>query len=106
MISSQFLTDWREFFRQTKGKIFGVEFIKADGTVRRMSARCGVYTPKNAAQPQGVQDRDSQDLAAGTLTVYDMNADKKTNSLKGGYRRFRFDRLQAVTFKGKRFPVV
>lgn len=105
MISTQFLQDWREFFRQTKGRIVGIEFQKADGTVRTMSARMGVYHPKNSPPVQGIHDRESQDLSAGTLTVYDMNADKKDNIQKGGYRRFRFDRLRAVTFQGKRFPV-
>lgn len=106
MISAEFLNQWREFFRQTAGKIVGVEFVKADGTIRRMSCRIGVYSPKNSQPPQGIADRQAEDFAAGTLTVYDMNADRRHNDLKGGYRRFRFDRLRAVTYKGKRFPVV
>lgn len=105
MITNQFLTEWREFFRNTHGKIVGLTFVKANGDVRTMSARVGVVNPKNATPPQGLVDRFHEDLAVGTLTVYDMNADKKDNVQKGGYRRFRFDRLLAVRFQGREYKV-
>jgi len=105
MNTTEFLEEWRKFFFSTKGKIVGVTFQKADGSIRTMSARMGVYNPKNAPAPQGIVDRVEQDSIANTLTVYDMNADKKDNVHKGGYRRFRFDRLLSVRYQGKTYKV-
>lgn len=105
MNSTEFLTEWRKFFSRTQGKIVGITFQKADGSIRTMSARMGVFHPKNTTAPQGIQDRTTQDEIAGTLTVYDMNADKKDNVRKGGYRRFRFDRLLSVRYQGKKYTV-
>ena len=105
MIPTDFLGQWRTFLLSTKGRIVGLTFQKADGTVRTMSARLGVYHPKNSPAPQGLEDRAEADLQAGTLTVYDMNADKRDNVNKGGYRRFRFDRLMSVRFQGRTYKI-
>ena len=105
MILSDFIRQWRDFFRNTNGQVFGLTFQKSDGSIRTMSARTGVYHSKNAQAVQGAVDRDAQDELAGTLTVFDMNADKRDNVNKGGYRRFRFDRLISVRFKKREYKI-
>lgn len=81
--------------------IFGVTFVKADGSIRRMTARLHVANPKNQPAPQGIVDRAAQDAESGTMTVYDMN--KRINGKQGAYRRFRLESVKEVQISGEKF---
>ena len=77
----------------TGGGFFNVEFIKADGTKRRMTARTGVtqyvkgvgrnYTPKE-----------------NHITVFDMNARSRNRDVRGDYRTLNTDKTLSFTYKG------
>lgn len=78
--------------KSSNGSIFSIEFIKANGELRRMVCRTGVskgitgkglaYTPKD------------YDL----LTVYDL--------ANAGYRMVRLNTLRRVTIGGNAFKVI
>lgn len=95
----------RGLFDLAGSRIFSVTFMKANGDLRTMSARLGVYQPKNAKAPQGIGDRQAEDRYHGTMTVYDMNADARSNSQKGGYRRFKLSSLKSVKINGTTYKV-
>ena len=73
--------------QSTKGRFFGVTFVKADGTLRNMTCRTGVskhtsgkglkYSPKER----------------GNVIVWDTSAK--------GYRTIKLDRLVSLRFGGK-----
>lgn len=91
----------RKTIEKAGHNIFGVTFIKADGSVRRMTARLHVAKPKNQPHPQGIVDRAAQDAESGTMTVYDMNC--RENGKQGAYRRFRLDMVKEVQISGEKF---
>ena len=78
--------------KSSKGKIFGVEFIKrTTGESRTMSARRGVG---KGVTGEGLKfDPESRQL----LTVYDMN--------KKGHRMISTDAITGLSFQGFKFTV-
>lgn len=100
--------------QRTNGKIFGVEFIKKNGQLRKMSARLGVI--KNI---KGEIDRWSSDINNDLLTVFDMNApilektpDKnlfgeeiKKVKNRGNYRRINLLSLRKLTIDGIEYSI-
>lgn len=82
----------------SKGRIFGIEFIKKNGEKRRMSARVSVS--KNV---KGVQDRTSQDIAHDLITVFDMNT--KVDGERGGFRRIQINTITYLKIKGQEYKV-
>lgn len=75
----------------TQGKIFAAQFIKKDGSTRKMVARIGVS--KNL---QGGQNGAS--AKNNLVTVYDM--------AKGGYRMINLKTLLTLKASGETYEVV
>ena len=88
----------KELILQTNGKIFGITFIKKDGTLRTMSARLGVNKGI-----KGKAQRKEEDERFNLLTVFDLNADRKSNSEKGGYRRINLRTVKILTINGTKY---
>ncbi len=80
-----------EFLRSTKGKIFSCEFIKKDGSLRKMVARLGVAKNLKGGK-NGVSSKNS------LITVYDM--------AKQAYRMVNLETLQTVKIGGIVYEVV
>lgn len=78
--------------KSSRGSIFGVQFVKANGQLRDMTARIGV---QKYAKGTGLAfDPESYDL----LTVFDMKAK--------GYRMVRLAAIRTLTVDGESFKVV
>ena len=73
-------------------RIFGAEFVKADGSRRKMACRLGVT--KGLRSPPGSWNGPRE---GEILTVWDMH--------KGAYRSIRLDRLRTLSIGGKLFRV-
>ncbi len=77
----------RELIRiKAKNQFFSVDYIKADGTKRKVVCRLGVKkyikTDSRTITPNN-----------GVITVYDM--------VKKNYRSLRLDRIQSITVAGE-----
>jgi hypothetical protein len=86
-----------------EGKIFTVDFIKADGTPRTMNARLGVTSA--LATPVAKGDNKANRLSdttfqhkANLLGVYEM--------IKGAYRCINVDTMTRLVLNGKTYEVV
>ncbi len=80
-----------EVIKSTHGKIFSCEFIKKDGSLRKMVARLGVQKNLKGGK-NGVSEKNS------LITVYDMIA--------GGYRMINLATLQALKISGTQYEVI
>ena len=82
-----------KMLRDSKGKIFGVKFIKrSTGDIRIMSARLGV---SKGVKGIGLRyDPESRQL----IPVYDMH--------KKEYRMINLETLSSINFKGQEYNVV
>ena len=80
-----------EVIKSTHGKIFSCEFIKKDGSLRKMVARLGVQKNLKGGK-NGVSEKNS------LITVYDMIA--------GGYRMINLATLQALKVRGMQYEVI
>jgi hypothetical protein len=60
---------YRNLIRDSKGKIFSIEFIKKDGTLRKMNARISV---KKGVNGKGLK---YDPFEKGYLIAYDMGKD-------------------------------
>lgn len=74
----------------TNGSIFGVEFVKKDGSLRKMTARVGVTRHLRGGKSTTAH---CQHL----VTVFDTRA--------GGYRSINLDTVKALTMFGQRFDL-
>lgn len=82
----------------SKGKIFSVSFIKADGTEREMT--CKSWTEKafsNGSANAGVNTCKDKD---NLYTVVDVAAENKKGT-KGAFRNINLDTLKEVRFAGQ-----
>lgn len=82
----------REILEQSNGRVFTVEFIKKDGSLRKMNCRLGVK--KNLAG--GDLRYDPNDF--GYLSVFDMG--------KKEYRMINLNTIQSIKSGGKEYLVV
>ena len=73
------------------GHIFGVEFVKKDGSIRKMSCRHGVH---KGVKGVGLK---YDPLAKGLISVFDVNSD--------GFRMINADTLRCVNIDGFRFQL-
>ncbi|WP_457748480.1 SH3 beta-barrel fold-containing protein [Sulfurimonas sp.] len=80
-----------EVIKSTHGKIFSCEFIKKDGSLRKMVARLGVAKNLKGGK-NGVSNKNS------LVTVWDM--------LAGGYRMINLSTLTALKVAGVTYEVV
>jgi hypothetical protein len=79
---------WGQFFRDTRGEIFSVTFIKKDGSTRRLVGRIGVT--------KGVKDPGrfhAQDKKNGLMRVYDFE--------KQAFRTIPLTRVISATWAGR-----
>ncbi|SFV58317.1 hypothetical protein MNB_SM-7-1327 [hydrothermal vent metagenome] len=81
----------QEIIRATRGKIFSCEFIKKDGSLRKMIARIGVKKNLKGGK-NGASEKNS------LITVWDMTV--------GGYRMINLATLQALKVGGVRYEVI
>ena len=79
----------------TNGRLFGVEFVKKDGSLRKMCCRLGVKKGVKGVEP----NRAEQDYEHNLMTVYDFNANR-TDESKGGFRRINLSTVQSFTIDG------
>jgi len=80
-----------EVIKSTHGKIFSCEFIKKDGSLRKMVARLGVAKNLKGGS-NGASTKNS------LVTVFDMVA--------GGYRMINLSTLTALKVAGVTYEVV
>jgi hypothetical protein len=69
------------------GRFFTVEFIKKDGTIRKMNCRTGV---KKYLSNNGKQIKLSSPIDNGILRVYDIHAK--------GYRSINLDTIKKINY--------
>jgi len=87
-----------------KGKMFSVQFVKKDGTLRDMVARLHVSATKKPAETRlssGV--RKAEDEKNQVLTVYDMN--KVEDGERGQFRRINLKTIKKVKVDGTEYKV-
>lgn len=80
----------REIIKSTKGKIFSCEFVKKDGSVRKMVARIGVKKNLKGGS-------NGATIENGLVTVWDM--------VKGAYRMVNLATLTALKIAGTSYKV-
>ena len=80
-----------ELIKATNGKIFACEFIKKDGSVRKMIARLGVAKNLKGGK-NGASEKNS------LMTVWDMMA--------GGYRMINLETIQRLKVSGLTYEVI
>lgn len=89
--------------------IFGLEYLKADGTVRRASCRLHVSNPGHGTKPgQGLYRGESAKEALenhGNLKYYDMGK-KSPDGSQGAYRTAKLSRIQRLVFDSVSYIVV
>ena len=94
-----------EFVRSIpNGRFIGMEWIKADGSLRKGQVAFGVKNPKNVTAPgqgerKGVSFKEA--LENGVLKFFEANAENKDGT-KGGYRSARLERIVSITYNGVR----
>lgn len=76
----------------TNGKIFRVEYVKKDGSIRSMMARTGV---KKGVSGKGLK---YNPISKALLPVYDMVA--------MGYRMINFQTIKSLSMNGEKYEVV
>jgi WYL_2, Sm-like SH3 beta-barrel fold len=80
-----------EVIQSTHGKIFSCEFIKKDGSLRKMIARVGVHKNLKGGK-NGASGKNS------LVTVWDMVA--------GGYRMINLSTITALKANGTAYEVI
>jgi hypothetical protein len=87
-----------------KGKTVGIEWVKADGTLRKGAVCFGVKHPSNVTAPgQGVRSGVSFNDAIennGVLKFFDINAENR-NGTKGDYRSAKISRITKINYGGE-----
>lgn len=81
----------QEFKKMVGGKIFSVEFIKKDGTLRKMVCRLGVKKHLKG----GSLGYDAE--ALNYLTVFDLQSEE--------YRTINVNTLKSITFEGVTYQI-
>ena len=87
-----------EMIRNSSGKVFGVTFVKKDGTIRKMTARLNVR--RNI---KGVgMNYNPREL--GLITAFDMGI-KEDGEIRGGYRMININTLMTLSIGGNDYKV-
>ena len=85
--------------------IFGMEYIKADGSLRKATCRLHVNDPKYANKPNGNGlTAESAYQEYNNIKYFDCNVEG--NGGKGGYRTAKIDRIQKLKIKGVEYKVI
>lgn len=88
------------------GKVFGLTFVKVDGTRRTSAARLHVTKGVKGVQPTG--QRPAEDARCNLLSYWDMNSGRGTDENgkpKLGHRRCNVGRILTITVKGVKYEV-
>ena len=80
-----------EVMTSSKGQIFSCEFIKKDGSLRKMIARLGVIKDLKGGN-------NGASYKNGLVTVYDM--------VKGGYRMINLQTITALRVSGVNYQII
>lgn len=80
-----------QLIRESNGKVFGVDFIKKDGSLRKINARTGV-TSKLAGGKSTIAHKPN------LVSCYDM--------VNSGYRCVNAETIQSVRIAGETYMVV
>lgn len=80
----------QELIKKSKNRIFNINFIKADKSIRNMNARKGVHNRLSGGQ-------NSTSHKDNIITVFDMNLAK--------HRNFNIDKLVDIKVGGVRYTV-
>ncbi len=80
-----------KIIEQTQGKIFAVQFIKKDGTIRMMLARLGVQKNLKGGS-NGASEKNN------LVTVWDMVAN--------GYRMINLETLISLKASGREYQII
>jgi hypothetical protein len=84
----------KDAINNTNGKLFGITFVKRDGSIRSMTARKGVHKGVKGTEPEATLARkntlDKQDM----IGVYEFVAGQR-----GQYRTINLNTVKRFTFK-------
>lgn len=85
--------------------IFSIEYIKADGSLRKANCRLGVDNPKFAPKPNGNgMDGKTAYAIYNNIKYFDLGVEG--NGGKGGYRTAKIDRIQKIKLGGVEYTVI
>ena len=92
----------------TPNQIFGMTYIKADGTLRKATCRLHVQNPSHCQAPgEGIREGESAFHALwvnGNIKYFDMTVDGDGG--KGGYRTAKIERIETVSIGGHYYKVI
>jgi hypothetical protein len=85
------------------GRMVGITWVKADGSIRTGSCMFGVKKPSHVTVPgkgvrKGVDFKEA--LEKGTLKFFDATADNDDGT-KGGYRSAKLNRITKIVYDGE-----
>ena len=80
-----------DILRSTDGKIFGVTFIKKDGTIRDLNGR---FQVKKGVKGVGLK---FNPVEKGLMTVFDVKKD--------AFRMININTVQSVRFQGQEYKI-
>ena len=89
-------------------QIFGMTYIKADGTLRKATCRLHVQNPSHCQAPgEGIREGESAFHALrvnNNIKYFDLTVDGDGG--KGGYRTAKLERIETVSIGGHYYKVV
>jgi hypothetical protein len=81
--------------------VFGVKFVKADGTIRAMA--CRLHASQKAVEKNKTGRKQSPNSDPYMVKVWDMN--KPDENGKGAFRTVNFNNLLEITISNRTFEV-
>ena len=92
----------------TPNQIFGMTYIKADGTLRKATCRLHVQNPSHCQAPgEGSREGESAFHALrvnNNIKYFDLTVDGDGG--KGGYRTAKLERIETVSIGGHYYKVI
>lgn len=89
-------------------QIFGMTYIKADGTLRKATCRLHVQNPSHCQAPgEGIREGESAFHALrvnNNIKYFDLTVDGDGG--KGGYRTAKLERIETVSIGGHYYKVI
>lgn len=89
----------KKAIQETNGKVFGISFIKADGSLRRMTARTGVKKDLKGTKPEATKKRKATLDKEGMIGVYEIGN-------KNQYRTINLNTVKSFKFQKKKILFV
>lgn len=92
----------------TPNQIFGMTYIKADGTLRKATCRLHVQNPSHCQAPgEGIREGESAFHALrvnNNIKYFDLTVEGSGG--KGGYRTAKLERIETVSIGGHYYKVI